>query len=61
MFKSINRLSVAATAILVFGAPRAAFVTDAAVGAASIVVLLSVGTGATSMQRHPRVHRRVAG
>jgi len=97
MFKSIKRLLVAATAILVLSAPPAAFATvlatggsglasgpgqavvsapvsratasssrgfqwgDAGVGAASIVVLLSVGVGAASVLRHRRVHQPVAG
>lgn len=34
---------------------------DAGIGAASIVVLLSVGVGAASVLRHRRVHRPVAG
>jgi hypothetical protein len=97
VFKSIKRLLVAATAILVLSAPSAAFATvlgadggglasgpgqaaviapvsratasssqgfqwgDAGLGAASIVVLLSVGVGAASVLRHRRVHRPVAG
>ena len=97
MFKSVKRLLVAATAILVLSAPCAAFATvmtadgggsasgpgqavviapvsrttasssqgfqwgDAGVGAASIVVLLSVGVGAASVLRHRRVHRPVVG
>jgi hypothetical protein len=97
MFKSIKRLLVAATAILVLSAPSAAFATvlgaegggsasgpgqaaviasvsratasssqgfqwgDAGLGAASIVVLLTVGLGAASVLRHRRVHRPVAG
>lgn len=96
MFKSIKRLLVAATAILVFSAPGAAFATDAThgggwasgpapgaviapvsratalssqefqwgdarVGAASIVVLLSVGVGAASVLRHRRADPPLAG
>jgi hypothetical protein len=34
---------------------------DAGVGAASVVVLLSVGVGATGLLRHRRVHRPVVG
>jgi hypothetical protein len=87
MLKSIKRLLVAATAIVVLSAPCAAFAVeapgggglaggparvaltapvsratasssqgfqwgDAAVGAAGIVVLLSVGVGAASVLRH---------
>jgi hypothetical protein len=34
---------------------------DAGVGAAGVVVLLSVGVGAASVLRHRRVHRALAG
>jgi hypothetical protein len=97
MVKSIKRLLVAATAILVLSAPSAAFAIevgdggggsvsgparavvsapvsratafssqgfqwgDAGVGAASIVVLLSVGAGVGGVLRHRRVHRPVVG
>ena len=96
MFKSIRRLLVASTAILVLSAPCAAFATDAAdgggsasgparaavsapvsraaasssqgfqwgdagVGAAGVVVLVSVGVGAASVLRRRRVYRPVAG
>jgi hypothetical protein len=34
---------------------------DAGVGAASVIVLLSVGVGAAGVRRHRRVHSPVAG
>jgi hypothetical protein len=96
MFKSIKRLLVATTAVLVLSGPSAAFAAvfpsggggpasgpvqaaaiepvshpsasspgfqwgDAGIGAASIVVLLSVGVGAAGVLRHRRVQRPVAG
>jgi hypothetical protein len=61
MFKSIKRSLIAATAVLALSAPCAAFATDAGVGAAGIVVLLSIGAGAASVPRHRRAHRPVAG
>jgi hypothetical protein len=75
MLKSVTRLLVAATAILMLSAPPAVIAPvsratasasdgfrcgDPGVGAAGVVFLLSVGVGAASVQRCRRARRPVA-